>query len=462
MEISPIECLPPELLRMVLTNLDSLTTLRCAILSSRVLLRSFNADSSAIATRVLFNQLDARNVRPEAIAAVLALDLARPTRRQAEEFLSAHILHRNAEHGIRLTPNQATYLLQLHSAISRLTEDFITATFQHLITAAKECRVDQAQALTPSALERDRITRTFYIIEIFFNVFRTTSMSDMEEGLAMYHFLVGFARWEVEQITCVQEFLFFHVSPSFNEMAAHDVGWGKYEVPPVQWFGAPQIHSVYFKGLAVLDSLARAKTYDAQFKLFDHGQIPRGRDHNLFRALKGFKDMEGGRGRATVSQYNMEDYGISPHFDDPDGGPFSIWKWAHEGFPLHSAVYNRHRSRLRRWGYVMLDQARLKTLALCEERYQLREARPFRWSPPDFPPREDDDESWELSYRERARIYDEHGRGWWSAGDESKIVWRQAKEGPAKSPAKKSPAKAHIIPTSLEEARRIILALQWP
>lgn len=225
---------------------------------------------------------------------------------------------------------------------------------------------------------------------------------------------------------------------------------------------------MYFKGLVSLRSLAKAKKYGQQYELFDGGRIPKARSRNLYRALKEFEyEVYVNNERASVSDYNdARDYARKvkrPYFEDPDSGPFSIWKWAHESVHLRNSVYHRRQSKLRKSGYVMWDQERLDTLAICRDRWQPSEAGSFRLSPPDAPAGEVD-ESWELSWRERSRIYNEGGRGWWAAGEESKIVWARDKDGPADkdSLAKNSAAKTHAVPTSLDEARRAILALKRP
>jgi hypothetical protein len=213
---SHLERLPPELIRAILSQLSGLTALRCAILSCPLILNSFTGSSSVIATRVFLNELDSCDVRPEAMAALLASRLAKPTRSSAHEFYKAHLQKGNVEIGICLTLNEVADLSRLHSAASRLVKDFTEAILQKLVATMKDGHTfqPQSQPLEPSTLERHRIMRTLYILETFFNVFRQTSMPDVEPGQCMNDFLLNFADWEIEQIACVQDFLFFQVSPS--------------------------------------------------------------------------------------------------------------------------------------------------------------------------------------------------------------------------------------------------------
>ncbi|RYC60519.1 hypothetical protein CHU98_g5702 [Xylaria longipes] len=379
---SHLERLPPELIRAILSQLRGLTALRCAILSCRFILNSFTGSSSVIATRVFLNELDSCDVRPEAIAALLASRLAKPTRSSAREFYKAHLQKRNVEIGIRLTLNEVADLSRLHSAASRLAKDFTEARLQELVATMKDGHTSQpqSQSLELSTLERHRIMR-------------------------------------------------------FNEIAAHD--------------------SLYFKGLVSLESIAKAKTYDRQHELLDHGRIPHARSRNLYRALKDFS-YEVCDEQAPVSNYeNSRDYALKvkrPYFEDPGDGPFSMWKWAHESASLRRSVYQRGQAKLRKWGYVMWDRARLDTLPIFRDRWQPPVFSPFGRSLPDDPVGEVD-ERWVSSWRERSRIYNEQGRGWWDFGDESKIVWARGKD---------DPGKTHNTPTSLDEAKRAILALERP
>lgn len=238
-------------------------------------------------------------------------------------------------------------------------------------------------------------------------------------------------------------------------MAAHDVYWGEFQVEPARWLGDPQLQSLYFKGLVSLESIAKATTYDRQHVLLDYGRIPHARSRNLYRALKDFS-YEVCDEQASVSNYeNSQDYALKvkrPYFEDPDDGPFSIWKWAYESASLRRSVYQRGQAKLRKWGYVMWDRARLDTLPIFRDMWQPPVLSPFGRSLPEDPVGEVDDR-WASSWRERSRIYNEQGRGWWDFGDESKIVWARGKDGPG---------KPHNTPTSLDEAKRAILALERP
>ena len=211
---SRLEGLPPELVRVVLHELSDLTSLRCAILSSRVLWNSFMADPQGIATRALSNELNMCCMLPEAMTALRASELIKPTRSSVQKFCETHVQSRNAEYRIRLTLDQVTRLSRLHATVSRMAKSFAAAALQDLASTIEE--YDDLETLSevpePSALEQHRIMRTLYIPEAFFGLFDKTAISRTEMRSAMHDFLLNFAHWEVEQMACMQEFLFVQVS----------------------------------------------------------------------------------------------------------------------------------------------------------------------------------------------------------------------------------------------------------
>jgi hypothetical protein len=215
-QTSRLERLPPELIGAILSKLSSLGALRCALLSCRVLWNAFAESASVVATRVLFNELDAYDVRPESMASLRASRLGKPTLQSAHEFYKAYLQgRRNVAAGIRLTLNEVADCARLHAAVSSLATKFVQSRLQSLtcIAMTKDSHTSQPKPPEPSTCERRRIMRILYLLEFFFNLFRQTSMPDAELGQCMNDFFLNFASWEIEQIACVQEFLFFQVSP---------------------------------------------------------------------------------------------------------------------------------------------------------------------------------------------------------------------------------------------------------
>ncbi|KAI0973705.1 hypothetical protein F4678DRAFT_425597 [Xylaria arbuscula] len=418
---SHLERLPPELIYNILCELDGLATLRCAVLTCRLFYNAFAWSPAKITTQTVSNELDSCDVRPEAIAALQASKLANPTPSSLLQFYTDYLQERNVKVSIDLTMHEAAQVSRLHSTVSRLAEDFARIRLQGFVATEHGYRF---QRLEPSTPEKSRIMRALYLVEVFFNSFRQNSMPKAQLRQCMSNFLLNFADWEVEQIGCVHDFLFLHVSPIFNDMAAHDVSWGEFEVEPAMWYGSPELQWVLFKGLVTLESIGEAKTYGQQQELFGDGQIPGCRSHNLFRTLEGFCGKIPNIQDPLVSNFdNAQDYAFKvrrPFFEDPDDGPFTVWKWAHNSQPLSRSAYHRNQAILRKGGYVMWDRARLDASGILQDIWQPRAVRGFL---PDGPIREVNDETWRSSWAERSRIYGEGGTGWWNFGDESRIVW---------------------------------------
>lgn len=217
-------------------------------------------------------------------------------------------------------------------------------------------------------------------------------------------------------------------------MAAHDVLWGEFQVEPALWLGSPDLQFFLFKGLGAITGIAAAKTYAEQQKLFSG--IPGTRRLNLHRALKEFSYKE-----STTEGDSIPIFATS---EDYDQGPFVMWKWAQKLGPL------TNRAMLRSLGYVMWNNERLDNLGILQEQ-EWQPQRLVRDSlPNDSPVHEVTDERWLASWRERSRIHDQGGTGWWDFDDESQVVW----------PGRKRRSAADNTPTSLDEARRAILALK--
>lgn len=102
-------------------------------------------------------------------------------------------------------------------------------------------------------------------------------------------------------------------------------------------------------------------------------------------------------------------------------GSFWIWFAAHKDSFLHSVVFQPRNSHLRRCGYVMWDAPEKPIEGGLSAR--LREAR--RQSLIDLIEVARAEDQMRRSWRERAEIYKQGGRGYWSEGDLSRIVWNE-------------------------------------
>ncbi|KAI1411435.1 hypothetical protein F5Y13DRAFT_58077 [Hypoxylon sp. FL1857] len=412
---TPLERLPAELIWAILSKLDCLKTLHRAVLSCRLLWRSFSKDSSRVATSVILNYLDSYDVRPEALAALQASSMPELTPSSMQEFYTSHLSKRHADRGAFLTFAQVAAVARLHSAVSRLADEFPQTYIPKLPTPTGDLCAFEPLELSPS--EKGRVIRALYALEIFFNLFRKTSMSHVEEPEAMNEFLVSFAPWEIEQIVCAQEFLFLHVSPAFKNPTTHNVPGRRFENRPALWSFYAEVQTRFFLGLVALESIARAGTYNQQDDPLYHGRTPPIRRSLLSRALQhlDFEKALGDHEKDSVSSFeNAQDYSTKvkpPFFDDPDEGPFTVWKEAHRLNQLRDSVYQRDHE-LQGRAYVMWSGHRLDSLGALHNPRQILTV-----------PRKAHGERGVSSWRERSRRpvqwEDELVDGWWDPSEES-------------------------------------------
>ncbi|KAF2789047.1 hypothetical protein K505DRAFT_365959 [Melanomma pulvis-pyrius CBS 109.77] len=141
-----------------------------------------------------------------------------------------------------------------------------------------------------------------------------------------------------------------------------------------------------------------------------------------------------------------------PFFNDPDTGPIDVWRWTHQNETWANFVNQDDRKTLREWGFVMWDRARLDESSIFQS----------RWEPP-YP---NDEESraniqrraeMQASWEARSKMYRIGGRGWWSFGDHSKIIWPNGK-----APWEGRFVPALTVPNSIEEARDAFRLMKLP
>lgn len=128
-------------------------------------------------------------------------------------------------------------------------------------------------------------------------------------------------------------------------------------------------------------------------------------------------------GNTILSEYDEEKkkYMLKGVADEPDPGPPSAWYWLYQDCCEGNFFYDYHCKPMRKRGYVMWDYSRLVNewgffgkacQQILEELCDSIPSTPIR-----------NIEEINYSYDRREEIYISGGRGWWSADDESKIIW---------------------------------------
>lgn len=216
---SPVEGLSVELVRLVLSALPDVASLRATISSCPVFYSAFLEAEAAITTRVLLKQINA-SVLPEAIA---ALESSRLCLNDDEESCDEGAILAFMDQNIRHRPVvpsswsllEALRVTQLHGPVGELAVSFVNE-------AVDKPPLNRSRSLSVACQEVCRIERALYRFETYCNLFRGSLMLLGSPVLLMrlrfYReqqrlFFTNFAPWENEQLGCIHDFLVRAVTP---------------------------------------------------------------------------------------------------------------------------------------------------------------------------------------------------------------------------------------------------------
>ena len=169
-------------------------------------------------------------------------------------------------------------------------------------------------------------------------------------------------------------------------------------------------------GLNYLRRLVTAKTYKERYQLLAPNR--RSDFYFLHEGLIASNMVDDDD--VELCEYSSEDerrYIHSPILNDPNPGPAKAWRWAHEHVSRDCFVQYEYHRELRQRGYVMWDLERL-------EHWDLFRA-PWENASEAKSELVEEYEAMIKSFDTRSEIWHRGGRGWWSEGDESKIVWKK-------------------------------------
>ncbi|GAM86201.1 hypothetical protein ANO11243_042130 [Dothideomycetidae sp. 11243] len=435
-QTSPVASLSIELLQSVLSYLPDVTSLQAAATSCRAFHHAFQGAQGIIATLVLSNQIDI-SVLPEAIAADTSAAIGS---RNVSDIMQK--LHQRYDRPC--STRQMFRLGRFHHLVSDLAGRFATT----VISAFEPHWPKDAISLR----EKRRIERSIYRFEIFCNLFRSSDMAREEQS----SFFSRLAPWENEQLGCIHDFLVRLVSPAFDDVAEHDVFWGVCHVTYGVGVGSPYTQHLLSHGVAKIQEIADTETYADRWKLLQ-GDKPAKPNHDfLYDGL--LERANGLNSDVYLDQETQIENG--PLFSDADSGPEDAWRWAHFDEPRANWIYQAGRDKLRAWGYVMWDSSRLEGFGIFSKAWQDATDRQSER-------REAEREHayMQNSWEQREWVSRQGGSGWWSWGDQSKVIWEGkvrpdwSKRSDASNTANAHP---HIKPKSLSEARELLSMIKLP
>ena len=238
---------------------------------------------------------------------------------------------------------------------------------------------------------------------------------------------------------------------AFNDIAEHDIAWGEFSVEYGNRIDSEFIQHLLSLGLAHLHRIVLAETYEARYKLL-YSNYPPHNSKFLYKGLKTANEHDDG---VYLSDYTQDEelaHITSPFVQDSDTGPTDAWRWAHQDETCAHFLNSDSQKLLREWGYVMWDRARLNKW----DTFQMP------WETPHTSASAGEETQriaeMQASFDQRSKIYMAGGRGWWSLGDESKIIW-SCKKNPRDS---RTWRRGQRQVKSLSEARDFLVSLTIP
>ncbi|KAI8963187.1 hypothetical protein F5Y11DRAFT_365344 [Daldinia sp. FL1419] len=455
---NPFEFIPIEVCHRILVYLPDVTSLVSAALSCRALYETLKDGEHIIVRSVLINSFGlsvlpvatlAYKCSPPYLSTNPTFSPGYPSDRQVrllKRYLFDFIgnLERPTPLRTRLSLRDAIALdTYHHGVVSKLAQKFIKACAR----TSSSCPLGIKRSLRKlpfSTWEWDRVFRSLYHFEIFRKLFGCLGFMENDIKHLVMVFFAKFAPWENAQLATIHDFLADQVMPAFDDIARHDVTWGKHLVDfDVGGYDA-RIQHLLTLGLEKIQLISSADSYKDREALLKAGkEMPPGEAATfLAYLLDTIDDLNPQQGEGAAI------FNASPFFLDEDSGAEKIWRisLAHDRnrrFAIYEELDWLYRAR----GYVFWDQKRLQILGALDSPWK-----PARRSAVVVHSAHASELMY--SWHVRAGIYDWGGRGYWAKGDESQIIWEQNEREP----------EPHVEPKSLEEAKhfwRVLRANNW-
>lgn len=328
--------------------------------------------------------------------------------KQAVEDFGRQKLRVRKTAALRWTVSDALPLSIFHRYVHFFAEDFAKCTLSKM-----------AILCAPSRNEMSRIERAVYRFEIYRNMFwKIHDLCRPEDQKNM--FFRFFSSWENEQLACINNYFCEKVAPVFNDIVEHDVTWGEYRVQHASFPACDHLQHILSLGISKLHEIITAKPPKESCALL-YMVCPPGLDL-VYYLFQGLRAVGTSAGYSRISHVDME----KSFYHDTDFGPSDAWGWTQEDRFTNPAVSWYQNEDLRGWGYVLWDRRRLDEWDAMH--YIRSEKRPkdldYEWG------KTQNTENMEESWKRRAVIHLAGGRGWWSADDESQVVWKKGAWSP--------------------------------
>ncbi|WEW56217.1 hypothetical protein PRK78_001656 [Emydomyces testavorans] len=361
---SCLECLPPELIQLILAALPDVMSLKSAALSCWSMYEAFIGAEQLITSQVLTAQLNLDLLEYALLVREAAKHTVPWTQQEVLSFIRRHLLVTSPTVAQRTwSLSEALPMGDLYDHIRYFTDDFVSNALTAPLAPAKR----EPGLWELSRGEVNRIETAFYRFEIYCKMFKTEVKCDDtdedNEDLRYYKedFHDVFSPWENEQLACVHYYLLKKVENVFRDTLTRDSEWCHFLSIVQDGIHRGCIEYQLAQGLGYLHTL------------FENPHLLGTEKYNksLYSSQSWFLKTSLGN-NLERQYYDAEFYDIEevkerfPQSSDSDTGPMDAWDWARQSHTYRCLVIDEYPFPLREWGYVMWDRARLDAWGILQ------------------------------------------------------------------------------------------------
>lgn len=413
-EPSPLERLPVELLESILHYVPDILSLRSLVLSCPAAYRTFRGATTQIIHSVIQHNIPPSLIPFAAFVQKTTETSLKPYCARLPPDNACSVAESCEEHKLAISPEEddANIVALINMFKSKDFESFtIPWTPRSALKASQlhdHCLFfserlsrkmlhgydSELREPPPSSTEQHRILRTFYLFEIYCELFRSEHEGfNLSFGKSIRYspqkqknlFLALLGGYELEQLVNVRYYLSGLLRAPIRCMTYHSIKWGH----DGSYGNAERYESNLSTGLDNLRKIVVGTGFrDWQPLLCCHAeetwmQAALWNDDPRHEQID--NDDAPDDETAWDPAWNELDYQEmrqlikKPKFEDPDGGPSEAWWWAYkheekdEGEePYEGPMYNGFEARnLLDWGYCFWDASRLRERGVLDREWEL-------------------------------------------------------------------------------------------
>ena len=429
-----VNSLPAELKTNIFIQFDDLRDVLALSSASKSFRTALLSVESIIVSHIVLRRIDSELHRE--VAAVVKSSLITPalwTLQRVEDVLHCYFERNDDISTIEWTLSIGASVARVHDLVETFAGDFILSALTKLDEPGDGLGVS---GVVVSESETLRCRTAFWRFELYCNLFRGQEPKNQKRPKRIdgtdqkVLFFDHLAPYENEQLACVHDFLYDEVSEAFSDVASHDIEWAcdRYaEEESVEWVDDYMSERIIYKaallsrGLAGIQEIRDTKSYDDRYNLLQGPSLglPEMDFHFLFEGLKCDDDFWSDNLRLEdLSTEDAKRRATPPFTAEDNDGPFEAWKWAN-GPHIFEYYFEPENYYFRQRAYVMWNKAILEQWGILAID---RRSIPEEWTTTHIPTEAQRQEE-RRSILARRHVYKRGGLGWWSATDETRLVF---------------------------------------